>query len=429
MGIYGNIVYIHKNLISGAERFEARITGGLEAAQIVGQSNTGTDINATSQLGKNLRLNSFEIGPEITLKLPRLFPLSYCSSGKNSSPSTSFSALVNYQIRPDYERTLGQIGLSWNWVENPTRVSRMTIDGIELSIISINKSDAFEAFLKKLNDRFLANSYSNHIIEASRVTYVINTQKKADQRRSYYLRISGEAAGNVLRGFKQYIVKEPLEEGGYYKIANIQFAQYFKGEVDYRYYFTANSRNKFVARAYGGLGVARKNFLVLPFEKSFFSGGANGIRAWQARTLGPGSYRDPDNAKTYNNIGDIKLEFNLEYRFKLTQMFQAAFFIDAGNIWVLRPDEIRAGAQFKFDTFVSEIAIGSGLGIRIDFEYFLVRMDVGVQMKDPSKVEGERWFFEPKNEYNQFIHDHNFDVREYSMLRTRVFNLGIGFPF
>ena len=108
-------------------------------------------------------------------------------------------------------------------------------------------------------------------------------------------------------------------------------------------------------RASGGLGIAGKNLTVLPFEESFFAGGANGIRAWQARTLGPGSYRDTTDIKTFNNIGDVKIEMNFEYRFKLTQMFQAAFFVDAGNIWLLNEDPTRPGAEFKSDKFLDEL--------------------------------------------------------------------------
>jgi len=176
--------------------------------------------------------------------------------------------------------------------------------------------------------------------------------------------------------------------------------------------------------------------LTLPFEKSFFSGGSNGMRAWQARTLGPGSSRDTLAVQTFNNIGDIKLEGNFEYRFKMTQMFNWALFLDVGNIWLLRPDAIRPGADFKADRFVSEIAFSGGLGLRLDFDIFLVRFDFGLKLKDPAKVPGERWIGQPKDEYIAYQDEYiaylrrfDDDIRSVPLASNVVFNLGIGFPF
>lgn len=427
MGIYTNFSYRHRNFFHGAENLEVRIVNGFEASQVLGQS-TAVNIN-TGQIEQNFRLNTFEIGPDISISIPRLFPLGYDRFRRSSEPRTTFHALLNYQVRPDYERTLSQLSMGYSFVENPDKVTRFNIEVAEISLIKINKSKGFEEFISRLNDVFLANSYRDHLITASRLMYTINTQKLRFQRYYFYYRTTViEAAGNALRtGFRWAGAR--MDEFGSYEIAGIRFAQYLKTDHDVRFYLNANDRNAFVLRAFGGLGRGGANLEVLPFEKSFFVGGANGIRAWQARTLGPGSFRDTLNVRTFNNIGDVKLEFNLEYRFKITEMFQAAFFADAGNIWLVRPDANRPGADFTGERFLSEIAVGAGFGIRLDFEFFLVRFDIGYPLKDPIKIQGERWVWQPKSEYNEFLDRVNADERRISRRERGVFNIGIGFPF
>lgn len=424
MGIYGNIVYRHKNINRGAENLEIRIVTGFEASQLLGQNAAGTD----GTLQRNFNLNTFEIGPEVTLSVPRLFPFGYRNSRKSKDPHTDFKAIFNYQRRPDYERTLSQFTYGWSWIGNPDKSTRFNLDIAEFSIIQINRSQAFEDLLIRLNDSFLANSYRDHLILASSITYTFNTQKAKFQRQTIYYRSSFEGAGNALRAAFALSSAEQ-DEFGSYEIDNIRFAQYLKTEHDFRYFFNANERNVFVVRSYAGVGIPLKNFEVLPFEKSFFVGGANGLRAWQARTLGPGSFRDTTSIRTFNNIGDIKLEANFEYRFKITQMFQAALFADAGNIWLVNKDEQRKGAEFDPQRFISEIAIGAGAGIRLDFEYFLVRFDLGVPLKDPLKIPGERWAWQPKEEYNTFLNSLS-NANNVLSYRTRpLLNFGIGFPF
>jgi outer membrane protein assembly factor BamA len=427
MGIYGNLTYTHRNLFGGAEALDFNLVTGMEASQNLAFGTDEND-NATDRLQSNFRLNTFEIGPEITYRVPRLWPLGCDFTAQSSEPQTSLSATFNYQRRPDYQRTLSQVRYSYNWIENPDAVSRVSIDVVEFSIIKIDKSQAFQSFLDRLNDAFLENSYQDHLILATNAIYTLNTQKAKYQPSYMFLRIGASAAGNLLNGVMD-ISDQPVDTLNSHRIYGIRFAQYFRGEGDFRYYSNVNDRNTFVLRAYGGLGVPRKNAITLPFEKSFFSGGANGLRAWQARTLGPGSSRDALLPQTFNNIGEIKLEGNLEYRFKFTKMLNWAFFADAGNIWLMNEDSNRKGADFKADRFMSEIAIGGGFGVRVDFDYFLVRLDVGVQLKDPAKVQGERWLWQPKDEYLDYLTSTGNSIDRIKIRNNTVFNLGIGFPF
>jgi outer membrane protein assembly factor BamA len=427
MGIYGNIGYTHRNLFRGAESMDFKLITGIEASQPLVQSFEGTD-NTGQQIRRNFKLNTFEFGPEITYRVPRLWPFGCDFTALSSDPQTSLSALLNYQRRPDYERTLSQIRFSYNWIENPDKNTRFSIDVLEFSVIKIEKSEAFQQFLDRLRDAYLANSYQDHLIFATNIGYTWNTQKAKYQRQYFFLRLGASGAGNLLNGLMD-LGGAPVDSMNSHTIDGIRFAQYFRGEVDFIYYFNANDRNGFVLRSYGGIGEPRKNAVALPFEKSFFSGGSNGLRAWQARSLGPGSFRDPNFPLTFNNIGEIKLEGNFEYRFKLTKMFNWALFVDAGNIWLIHPDGSRPGADFRGSRFVSEIAVGAGLGVRLDFEYFLVRMDLGLQLKDPAKVQGERWLWQPKNEYLGYLESTGNPSDRLPLRSNLVFNLGIGFPF
>ncbi len=425
-GVYGNLLWAHKNVFRGAEKFDFRIVTGFEATRAIteetSQETSGEEVRRAFQL------NTFEFGPEISLRVPRILGMPFLRFKKNSEPFTNFSFAVNYQRRPDYERTLTLLRTQWGFTENKDKGTKF-YPHWDLSIISIQKSPEFEAFLRRLNDSFLANSYQNHLVHSFGVDFVQITQKAKYQRFYFLHKLGLELAGKVIPPALARIFNAPQDEEGRYYFNGIQYADYVKVDGESRFYINLNERNTVVFRGAGGLGIAGRNLNVLPFEESFFSGGANGIRAWQARTLGPGSFRDTTVVRSFNNIGDVQLEFNVEYRFKVTQMFQGAFFVDAGNIWMYRKEPNRPGADFSTDRFLSELAIGSGFGLRLDFELFLVRFDLGLQIKDPLKIEGERWFWEPKDEFNQFLADVSDSPIAPRYRMNRVFNLGIGFPF
>jgi outer membrane protein assembly factor BamA len=426
-GVFGNLVYRHKNLLGGAENLEVKVLTGFEASQLIGNSDNNAN-NAENQIQNNFQLNTFEVGPQVAITLPKLFPFPYHISGKSSEPKTTIQATYNYQKRPDYERTLTQISADWSFIENPDLVSRFNIEWAEFSVIKIDKSAAFEEYIESFNDQFLANSYQNHFIAASKIGFSVNTQKSKFEKFNYYYQgILLEGAGNALRGIFNVLPNTEKDEFGSYEIRGIRFAQYVKTEHDIRIFFSADERNTIVNRAFIGVAAPLKNLESLPFEKSYFVGGSNGIRAWQARTLGLGSFQDTINQISFNNIGDIKLEYNFEYRFKITKKLQPALFVDAGNIWLMRNDPSRPNSQFDFKHFYREIAIGAGGGMRFDFDFFIVRLDMGFPLKDPQKVEGERWAWQPKTQYNQFVKKYFNDDQGYRF--KGVLNFGIGFPF
>jgi len=172
--------------------------------------------------------------------------------------------------------------------------------------------------------------------------------------------------------------------------------------------------NSLVYRFFAGAGLPYGNSTALPFEKKYFSGGANSIRAWQVRSLGPGSFNEPTDRSYPNKTADIKLEANIEYRFKLFWLLEGAMFLDAGNIWAIDDNDKREGALFRFDSFYNDIAVGTGLGLRFDFSFFIFRLDMGLKLRDPAEPSDEKWILRNRN--LNFAND-------------VTLNIGIGYPF
>ena len=193
-----------------------------------------------------------------------------------------------------------------------------------------------------------------------------------------------ESAGLMLRGLGM-LLDAPVDSLGRYEAFGNAFAQYVKGDVEFRWYNLINDKISFVYRLFGGMAFPYGNSLGIPFEKQYFSGGANGIRAWPVRYLGPGSYNGTGETDYPNRTADIKLEANAEYRFKLFWVLEGALFLDAGNIWSVNPDSERIGAKFSWNSFYKEIAVGTGLGMRMDFSFVIFRVDLGFRWHDPAK--------------------------------------------
>lgn len=428
LGISGVLGYRNRNIFKGAEVLKFEVRGGLEAQQLLTES--GTDQELNDDVERGFAFNTLEFGPQISLTFPKfLLPVRTERFAKSANPRTTLIANLSYQRRPDYERTRSFGSIIYKWNESETK--EWLISPLELSLISIDRSAAFDERLEEINDPFLTNSFQDHFIQSARVAYVLNTQRSEEYKRNFFFyRAELESAGSLLRAIYNLSDAELNENGGY-EALGIQFAQYLKTVHDFRYYNIPNEKMSTAYRISVGAGLPLENLNVLPFEKSFFAGGANGIRAWQARTLGPGSFRDPE--QNFDKIGDILLEGNLEYRFDVTDILEGAFFIDAGNIWNINEQPARPGAVFAIDRFLGEIAVGAGTGARFNFDFFLIRLDLGLQVKDPSLDPGERWLFQPKDEYNAYIDDLNAsreDLPDLPHYRWQWnLNIGIGYPF
>jgi outer membrane protein assembly factor BamA len=227
-----------------------------------------------------------------------------------------------------------------------------------------------------------------------------------------FLKATLESAGNLLYAYSKFTNHTKSTTDSIYQYFGVPFFQYFKTDIDFRHYNIINQGNKVVSRIFIGVGYPYGNSISLPFEKKYFAGGPNGIRAWSTRSLGPGSYQG-DTVGYPNSLADMKLEANLEYRFHLIWKLEGAFFIDAGNIWSVRNEPSRPGAEFKWNKFYKDIAVGSGFGTRFDFSYLLIRFDFGIKLRDPAIQGDNKWI----------IANRPFRLSDFTI------QFGLGYPF
>lgn len=420
LGISGNFTYKNKNTFRGAELFRFSMSGGIEAQQVL--ANEDQSIIGEESGFKPLKtFNTLEFGPELSLHFPKfLVPFNVIKLEKTASPKTVLSATLNYQNRPDFNRVIQDLTFAYEWNGKNQYVSHY-LSPTKVSVVKIHKDSSFEAKLNAINDQFLLNSYRDHFILGNQYAFTFNNQDPNHPRRNtVYFKVGLEQSGNSLRKIFEW---SGMPKDSVAKIFGIQFAEFLKTNIDFRYNQTFNKSSRMVYRLAGGLGIPQRNFnQALPFEKSFFAGGSNGMRGWKARTLGPGSYRPT--SFTFDKIGDIMLEGNLEYRFELFGFFEGALFVDAGNIWNIKPNPDRPGSGFSTQ-FYTEIAMDAGIGFRFDLGFFIIRLDVAMPIKDPQLENGERWIWEPKPISNQWFN--NRDLPNYSA-RPNL-NLGINYPF
>ncbi|HBL73914.1 MAG: hypothetical protein A2W90_11960 [Bacteroidetes bacterium GWF2_42_66] len=380
-GVAGNLNIQHRNVFRGAEVLDFQIRGAMERQQTIS--------------GSNLDFNTREFGLETGITLPKfLSPLKNSRYFSFQIPQTKLSIGYNYQHRPDYTRTISTLRFGYHWKSSENITQTLNLFDFNF----VNLSEFNEEFINSIKDFYIKSSFTDHLISATNYSWVFNNQKQNQIGDYRYVKINLESAGNILGLYSGLINKdktiktdsETNEQLAYYEVLKTRFAQYLKTDFEYRYGHKFDQYNSIVGRAFAGIGIPYGNFDVLPFEKKYFTGGANGIRAWQVRTLGPGSYAAPKTSYP-NQLSDIKLEANLEYRFHLLMMIEGALFMDAGNIWAVNSKDNREGAVFKLNNFYNQVAVGTGFGFRFDFEYFLFRFDVGMKLRDPSQEEGRRW--------------------------------------
>ncbi len=400
LGIAGNLVYQNRNIFRGAEIMNLKLKGAMEVQNV--ESNNGNNEKTV------LPFNTIETGIQWGFKIPKfLVPVRQELFSKYFRPKTTIATGFNYQRRPDYTRYITNITYGFDWKES--KYKRHILNPIDISSVKINKDSVLTAKIESLNDLRIKNSYTDHMITAMNYSFIYNNQEINKLKDFVFFRINAEIAGNLLRLINTTFHSNQSVDGSY-QLFNIRYAQYFRVDADVRFYKIFNENNKLVFRIKGGVGFPYKNLNVLPFEKSFYAGGANSIRAWRLRRIGPGSFRDSTNT-LMDKTGDINLEGNVEYRFPIYKMFQGAAFIDGGNVWLRKKNTDFPGGEFNVNRFVSEIAIGCGLGLRLDFKFFIIRLDFAVPVRDPSMPLEQRWVYD--------------DLR----LKDVNFNIGIGYPF
>lgn len=394
IGMGGSFLYQHRSLFGGAEITDFRVNGSIET--IDEESIGGNDYTT-------------EVGSDITVNIPKfLFPIFKAEKfSKKYSPKTQISVGYNFQDRIEYRRSIANFSFGYNWDGNRYLKHRLGL--IELNAVSLPYADPnFEDYI---SSTYLKSSYEDHIVSVTSYSLIFNNQDIRKSRDFSFFRLNTELSGNILSLYSE--LSGANTEGGSYQLLGIPFSQYVKVDFDYRFYDIVDKTNTIAYRLFAGIGVPYGNSSSLPFEKMYFSGGANSIRAWNVRDLGPGSYSGGSLTRFPNQTGDIKLEANLEYRFKLFWVLEGAFFIDAGNVWNLQSDEFEGGL-FRTNEFYKEFAIGSGFGTRFDFSFFIFRLDLGVKLRDPSLADGQRWII---------------GNRSLNWSDDFTVNIGIGYPF
>jgi len=416
LGMAASIVYQNRNTFRGSELLEVKLRGGL-----IAQKNFDTN-QSDNTFGIPLlkSFNTVQFGPEVNLNFPKpLFPFTLIDYYPNAQPKTIIGTSLNFQQNNRYARTLSSVnyGLQFNGRVN----TKHYVVPIEINFIQANLSESFSQQLNSTGNLFLKNSFASHVTTVSRYTYVFNNQSP-EQKNQYktftYFKINLESSGNILRGFYNLTGRQK-DSVGRYHIFNMPFAQFLRTDMDFRVYKTVKKLGRFVFRAYGGMGYALNNLNVLPYEKSFFAGGPNSIRAWKARTVGPGSYdgtyKDANGATqkdiNFDKLGDIQLETNFEFRFNIYKWLNGAWFVDAGNVWLRQKNAAKPNGEFDVKRFYKEFATGTGVGIRADFSFFIIRVDGAFQVYNPANIPGQRWMFGR------------------GFLPSFITNFGIGYPF
>lgn len=382
LGAAASVTYTHRNLFKGSETFNIKLRGAYEAV-------TGLEGYANN--------NYTEYGIETSLEFPEfMFPFLKSDFKKSVNAKSQVSAKYNWQIRPEFERTLASAAWSYRW--NSKKRASHRLDVLDINYIYMPyRSNTFIEYLDYMDEinPLLRYSYEDLFIVRLGYTYTYNsagvsTQQTA-KKSSYSIRFNIEESGNLIYGLSKLIRNKPLD-GKSYRVGNISFAQYIKLDFDFAKNIIIDDRNALVFHIGTGIAVPYGNSKSLPFEKLYFSGGANSVRGWSVRSLGPGGYRGASGSLDYvNHTGDIKLDMNVEYRTHLFWKLNGAAFIDAGNVWTLKDRYSDSTGQFFFKRFYKEIAVSYGLGIRFDLDFLILRFDGGMKAINPMKTGVDRY--------------------------------------
>lgn len=403
LGAAASVTYTHRNLFKGSETFTIKVRGAYEAV-------TGLEGYANN--------NYTEYGVESSLDFPEfMFPFLTSDFKKRVNAKSEVSIKYNWQIRPEFERTLASAAWSYRW--NSGRRANHRLDVLDINYIYMPyRSNTFIEYLNYMDEvnPLLRYSYEDLFIVRLGYTYTYNsagvTTQQTAKKSSYSIRFNIEESGNLIYGFSKLIHKKP-SDGESFRMGNISFAQYVKTDFDFAKNIMIDDRNSLVFHIATGVAIPYGNSKSLPFEKLYFSGGANSVRGWSVRSLGPGRYHGNSGSLDYvNHTGDIKLDLNVEYRTHLFWKLNGAAFIDAGNVWTLKSRYTDDTGQFAFNRFYKEIAVSYGLGVRFDLDFLILRFDGGMKAINPMESGADR-----------------FPVIRPDFSRDFAFHFAVGYPF
>jgi len=395
-----NLSYLNRNTFHGAELLNLNLAGSFEA----------------QLAGKNKNLYSFSVSPQVELYFPQFLLPFKVKTGSMYVPRTRFSLSYTYLKKVNYfdMRTL-QFIYGFKWKENIRKEHEL--NPISISYTSLaNKSDTFIELLA--SNPFLKKSYEEQFTAGATYSYTYNDQVFSDKKIQYYLLLSSEVAGNAF-SLAKITAGEKISSDNPLKVVGSVYSQFAKLSLDGRSYYNFENKNKLVLRAFAGVAMAYGNSSMLPYTKQFFSGGPNSIRAFHINSVGPGTYHQETSNSGFLQLGgDVKIEMNAEYRFAIFSFFKGAIFTDAGNVWLLKSNPANIGSPFSFSKFPGEIAVGSGIGLRIDVSFFILRFDLATPLRKPWLEGNHKWV----------VNQINFGSSSWRS-ENLIFNVAIGYPF
>ena len=404
-GVALAVAYAHRNIGHGSELFNMRLRGSYQALN--------------GNLEGFIHDRFMEYGADFSVTFPKFkAPFLRDSFKKRIRATTELNVSINYQERPEYTRIVSAAGWSYKWTRRtgPTRYVWTPVD-ISYVYLPASTNDFIDQIAP--DNPLLRYSYEDHFIMRSGFQFYHSTKKPELpgirnflQHDVFTYRANVEIAGNLLFAINSIFEPHRNFRNNPYKVFGIRYSQYFRADGDFVYLRSFDRRNQLACHVGLGVGVPYANSSVLPFEKRFYGGGANGVRGWSVRTLGPGRFPSTNSQTDFmKQCGDIRMNFSVEYRAKMFWVMEGALFVDAGNIWTIQDYPTQPGGVFRFNSFYKEIALAYGIGIRLDFNYFLIRFDLGMKAHNPA-INQEPW---------PLIHP--------NWHRDHAFHFSIGYPF
>jgi len=396
--------WVNRNLFKGAEYYELRLDGGVEALLLTGRE----------------PLFSYELGVNNELRFPKMlsaakFPV---KAKGNQPPQTRIQLGYRLLNRVKFYR-MNSVNASYGFRWRQGDAIEHELDLQTISYVQVgNTTDSFQQRLDA--NPALKRSFEQQFIIGRGYTFTYNPPAREYQLIRAYFKGGIETSGNILYLAFRALGKEPATSDRPYTLFGLPFAQFVKTDLDFRSYLNITKSQVLAFRQFLGVGIPSGNSSSLPFVKQYFSGGASSIRAFRFRSIGPGTYRADQQGTYYylDQSGDLKLETNLEYRFPIQGVLKGALFADAGNIWLVNDNPDKPGGTFHRSTFVSEIAIGTGAGLRLDLNFFVLRLDAAIPLRKPFLPPADRWVVDEIAFGNPTWRSENL-----------LFNLAIGYPF
>jgi outer membrane protein assembly factor BamA len=405
LGVASNITYEHRNFFRGGETFRVRLNAAYEF------------IRPSDSL--DLLDNSYyEYGAEVFLSIPQLLlPWMLNRLQDLPSASTEFAVGANFQKRPEYFRQFFNLSTRFQWSSMDWKLLHvMEPMGVTYVRMPWSSKRFKELYMSEEANPILRYSYDEQLIVRTSYNLTYTNYNRISRRAmpKFPFRIR---SGLEVAGWLPHLVTGlgggEQNSSGFYEFFKIPYAEYVKGDIDFSPFYPIDDKRTVAAHLAVGVAYPYGNSTILPFEKRYFGGGANSVRGWSTRTLGPGSYNNDSTLSDFGRrVGDVKLDFSVEYRRKLNRLIELAGFVDAGNIWTIREYSEQPGGLFEWNNFYKELAVAYGLGVRFDLNFLLIRVDGGMKAHNPALAKGSRWtIFKP-----------NFS-------RDFAFHFAIGYPF